>query len=255
MGIIALIKMLLLLLVILLIAPLAWVAKRLGRQRYADILFRFLARCFLFIAGIRLTVRGELSVQRPLLLVTNHLSYADIPLLAAANMVRFLPKSEIASWPILGWMCRISGAVFINRKPESLVENSNQIRQALAKGEPVCLFPEGTTGNGIKLQPFKSSFFSLAEEAIDGQELQVQPAAIAYRRIHNLPIDMTQWPHIAWYGDMTLVPHLWRFLQMAPISAEVIYLEPVALSRFANRKELSHYCQDVITEALNGDKN
>src|SRR5690606_339385 len=138
------------------------------------------------------------------LLVSNHLSYTDIFILASQVDVCFTPKSEIADWPIIGYLCKLNRCIFVDRRRSKVKDTANPIQEALQNGDVVSLFPEGTTNNGVSLQPFKSSFFSLAES----MELNVQPAAITYTHINRLPVDSTQWPKLAWYGDSDLVSHL-----------------------------------------------
>lgn len=227
--------------------PIIYAAFKLKKFSLRDRLLQIGARGMLIILGIKVTVNGELSGQRPLLLVTNHLSYLDIPLLASCCDVRFTPKSEIARWPVLGGLCRAAQSVFIDRRVEKVAKMKSELKAALERGEAVCLFPEATTGSGLHLQPFKSGFFSLAGETFEHGELQVQPAAICYRTISGLPIDRSQWPVIAWYGDMELVPHLWQLLHVPSITAEVTFLPPIT---GMGRKELALQCQGLISQVI-----
>lgn len=223
-----------------------WAAKTLKKFALRDRLLLVFNRGLLVIMGMRLTVSGELSGKRPLLLVTNHVSYLDIILLASCATVRFTPKSEIAKWPYMGALCRVTGCVFIDRRPDKVGEMKNRLKDALNAGEVVCLFPEATTGNGVYVKEFKSGFFSLAQEDMG---LQVQPAAIVYKHISGLPIDSTQWPMIAWYGDMDLLPHVWQLLCLPGISAELVFLPPVEAAGI-DRKELAGQCQRSIAGAI-----
>jgi len=227
-----------------------WAAKKGGKIALRDRMVRLCYAGILRIAGITLKVTGQPDKARPLLLVTNHISYLDIWILGSAAPVRFMPKSEVAKWPVIGWICRNCDAIFVDRRPEKIREMTQTVQAALARGELVCLFPEGTTGNGVHLLPFKSSFFSLAEEPIDGRELTIQPAAIRYTRIRRLPIDSTQWPLIAWYGDMELAPHLWEILKMGSIEAELAFLPPVTLSQYGDRKQMAAQCWKEIAAVL-----
>ena len=234
----------------LLCTVLAWVFLRLKKPFIRDRILRFTARLFLVICGVQVVRKGRQSTGRPLMVVSNHVSYMDIPVLCSQATVRFTPKSEIRDWPFFGWLCDVHGAVFVERKRGKVKKVGNDISTALATGEAVCLFPEASTGNGIRLLPFKSSFFSLAEQEIDGRRLLIQPVAVAYKRIHNLPIGVNQWPDVAWYGDMDLVPHLWNLLKLAPITVHLIYLEPVTAAEIGGRKEIAAYCERVIGEAI-----
>lgn len=228
--------------------PFAAVAKKLRKYILRDHIARFCCKLLLWVAGVRVEVYGKISGERPLLLVTNHVSYMDVLILASLAPVRFTPKSEIAAWPVIGGICRLMDAVFVDRRPESILEVKRALQSTLERNEVLCLFPEATTGNGIHMHPFKPSFFSLAEEKIDGEPLHVQPAAIAYRRIHRLPIDRTQWPKIAWYGDMELVPHLLQFLELSRVDVQVIFLPPA--EQGTDRKAMAAACQESISKAI-----
>lgn len=228
----------------------AWVAKRAGKSALRD---RISCRCHaavLRIAGVRLAVHGAPDASRPLLMVTNHLSYLDIPVLGSVFPFRFTPKQEIASWPGIAALCRVTDAIFVDRRPEKLSPSAEAVQNALAKGEVVCLFPEATTGNGVRTLPFRSGFFALAETGIGGQELVVQPAAIAYTHIRRLPVDSSQWPDIAWYGDMELLPHLWKLLGLGRIDASLIFLPPARIKDYGDRKRLAAHCEQAIGAAI-----
>lgn len=246
----AFVKMLLLIVWIALCYPFVWLAYKLKKPKLRDRLAKFGFRGLLRIIGVSVRVTGSHSDLRPQLLVTNHISYLDIPILCCYTDAYFTPKAEIAKWPVIGSATNISGAIYVDRRPEKVLEMKQRLQTALAGNHALCLFPESTTGNGLRLQPFRSGFFSLAEEPVNGRELAVQPAALTYTHIRNLPIDTTQWPTIAWYGDMELVPHLWELLKLAPIEAELVFLPPVTLSQYGNRKKLAAHCQQVIGDTI-----
>lgn len=200
--------------------------------------------CFngmLLILGIQVTVRGVLSPHRPLLLACNHISYLDIPVLGAHLNVRFTPKSEIAGWPLIGHFCRQIGCVFVDRRAQKTSDNQQKLREALQGSAALCLFPEGTTSDGKRLLPFRSSYFSLAES---GNGVRVQPAAIRYTHARGLPVDAGMMPKIAWYGDMDLLPHIKELIHIAPIRAELILGEVIAENAI-DRKDL---CQKAHAE-------
>lgn len=230
--------------------PPVWLARALGNLPLRDRLVRRCNEGILAIAGIRLKVVGQMADVRPLLLVANHISYLDVPILSSLGHIRHTPKSDMRGWPVLSTICHLCDCVFIDRSPDKVAEVKQELREALEKGERLCLFAEGTTGNGLRLEPFKSSFLSLAEEKVAQQEVAVQPVAVTYTRIRSLPIDTTQWPLIAWTGDMELWPHLWEFLKLGPIDAEVTFLPVATLQEKGDRKRLARYCQDRIAQAI-----
>lgn len=244
------------LIVVILIAGflLGWPARRFNKLAWRDRIACACHAMILRVIGVRVAVRGQVSGSRPLLVVANHLSYLDVSVLYSVFPFRFTPKSDIASWPGIATLCRAADAVFIDRRPEKLAESLGKVQQALANGHVVCLFPEATTGNGIHMLPFKSGFFSLAEQPAGGQELQVQPVAIVYTRIHRLPIASYQWPAIAWYGDMEFLPHLWELLKLGHIDVEVVLLSPATLKEHGDRKRLAAHCERAIAEAIETTK-
>lgn len=247
---IRLIKLILLTLWVVLCFCIGWSLKRLKKIEIRD---RVACLCFagiLRIIGVRLKVHGRIVDTRPLLVVTNHLSYLDIPILGSVFPFRFTPKHEIGGWPGIGALTRVIDGIFVERKPEKMQDALSKIRRSLASGNVVCLFPEATTGNGLKLLPFKSGMFSMVEEGIDGAELAVQPAAIIYTRIRKLPLDMALWPDIAWYGDMALMPHLWKLLGLGRIDAELVFLPVANVAQYRDRKLLSQHCQEAIAQTL-----
>lgn len=208
---------------------------------------RFTIRVANRIAGIRTQVSGVLSPHRPLLVVSNHSSYADILALGAAFPVSFTPKSDIKYWPLIGWCCYVAGCVFVERKASRLTQTRRQIESKLRMGRPICLFAEGTTGNGSQLKPFKSGFFSLSE-GIDN--LMVQPVTVAYTHINGARINDEERLQIAWVDDISLLPHFWRFLSFRSVTVQLVCHAPLHAAAFDSRKTLCQQCETVIATSL-----
>lgn len=298
----AIVKSLLLILWIFFSTCLLWLVKKTGKKKWRDRFCNFAFAVICVIIGIRVKVEGEVAGARPLLLVSNHISYLDILILGWKTTARFTPKNDIAKWPVISTVCRLLDCVFIDRANGSIKEVRGKIYNGLAAGEVISLFPEGTTGNGRRILPFKSSLFSIAEEKINMKplpepplaakakvseggkcswcaaislskvrglffkpapkplpdneeeikELFIQPAIISYISIGCLPIDSSQWPAIAWYGDMLLLPHVWQMLKLGRIDARLTLLPPVTISQFGDRKQLAAYCHDVAVGVLQG---
>jgi 1-acyl-sn-glycerol-3-phosphate acyltransferase len=235
---------------ILFFYPFAWFAVKIKKLGWRDAIVRFCYRGILAICEVHVRTSGQLSDARPLLLVSNHLSYVDVAILGSQAAIRFTPKSEIESWPVVGSICKITGCVFIERKPGRIQDTGQTIASTLAQGEVVSLFPEATTGNGIHLVDFKPGFFSLAEEKIAGQDLSIQPVAIIYKAIRRLPIDTTQLPSIAWYGDMEFFSHIKTFLKLGRVDVELAFLPTMVLGQGEDRKSLAQRCQEAITAKI-----
>lgn len=229
--------------------PVVALLKTAGKKEACNRLIQHIFRGVLFIIGVRLEVVGSLSRARPLMLVSNHISYLDIVILGAAGPVKFTPKNDIERWPVIGMICKLIGCVFVDRRIAGLESSKKAVTAALAAGDIVSVFPEATTGNGLHMLAFKSGFFSLAADKIDGQTLAIQPAAIQYIDIWKLPIDTEQWTQIAWYGDMELLPHLWNVLKSGGIGARLTFLPEIKSSQ-SDRKTLAAVCQSAIADQI-----
>jgi 1-acyl-sn-glycerol-3-phosphate acyltransferase len=199
------------------------------------------------ILGIARDVHGSLSTQRPTLFVANHSSYLDITVLAATVDGGFVSKAEVARWPIFGWLARLQRSIFVERADRvGAARQRDEIRQRLNDGDNLILFPEGTSSDGIHLLPFKSALFSAAED----ERVVVQPVSVVYQRLDGIPLGRFHRPFFAWYGDMTMGPHLWKALGMGQLTVVMQFHEPVRLKDFGSRKALAEHCRAVIAEGL-----
>lgn len=201
-----------------------------------------------WIAGIRIRISGQLSPDGPVIYVSNHSSYLDIPVLGAHLKACFVSKQDVASWPGLGLIAKLGGTVFVARQRMRTKGEADAITDTLRHKGQLILFPEGGTNDGNRILPFKSAFLSPAEQAVEGHLVKVQPIAITYTQINGLPIDRLSRPSIAWYGDMYLAPHVWAFLQLGRVVVNVDVHPAVTIETFKNRKEMSSHCEQVIRE-------
>jgi 1-acyl-sn-glycerol-3-phosphate acyltransferase len=203
--------------------------------------------------GITVKLDGTISPARPALFVANHISYLDIPVLGSLTELCFVAKDEIAGWPVAGAMARMQRTIFIGRRPRGAQDERDQIEERLAAGDRLVLFPEGTTGNGTRVRPFKSTLLSAVERvaARDGAPpLAVQPVTIAYTRLDGMPLTMSMRHLVAWYGTMAMGAHLWRLLGLGRIEARVVFHPPVETAVFASRKALARHCEQTVGSAL-----
>ncbi|MBN8543303.1 MAG: 1-acyl-sn-glycerol-3-phosphate acyltransferase [Alphaproteobacteria bacterium] len=194
------------------------------------------------ILSLKVKVVGELSTKRPLLLVANHASYADIFIIGSKLPVSFTPKREIRSWPVIGFMAVLADCVFVERKPSQMQEAREEMLEKLDMGKVVCIFPEGTTNDGLNVKPFKSGFFSLAEN----YNLPVQPVTISYTHINDQLIPDTLRDHVAWVGEATFFGHFLRLMGYQSITATMHFHPPQLLEDFEDRKALSGACQVMV---------
>jgi 1-acyl-sn-glycerol-3-phosphate acyltransferase len=193
--------------------------------------------------GFRVTEIGQVARDRPLLLLPNHSSWLDIPVLGSRMPLSFVAKSEVASWPIFGLLARLQRCVFVERERRAKTGDvAKDIGARLADGDVMVLFAEGTSNDGNGVLPFRSALLGAATSAMTtngeaGHEtVWIQPVAIRYARIHGLPVGRADRPNLAWYGDMDLIPHLCGVFMLRAVDVEIVWGEPVAFTRAANRK-------------------
>lgn len=193
---------------------------------------------------------GVVAEGGPVLYVCNHASYLDVPILGGLLDARFVAKAEVARWPVIGSLSLLQGTIYVERRLQFANQQSDRLREILSDGTNIILFPEGTSSDGIRVLPFKSALFTAADAAADGVEVRVQPVTIAYSRHRGVPMGRRLRPYFAWYGDMTLVDHLWTCLGLGGLGVDVVFHEPVRLSEFGSRKELASHCQMQVARGL-----
>jgi lyso-ornithine lipid O-acyltransferase len=218
------------------------------RRRWVAELPRFYHRHCCRILGFDVRQIGEPVAARPVLFAANHISYTDITVLGSLIPGSFVAKSEIAGWPFFGWLAKLQRSVFVDRQVRSTAQQRDAIAERLAAGDALILFPEGTSGDGNFVLPFKSALFSVVFNK--DQPIAVQPVSLAYTRLDGLPIGRRLRPFFAWYGDMDLGPHLWRLIGLGKIEAVVAFHPPVMVSDFASRKALADLCHQRISRGV-----
>ena len=218
------------------------------RRRWVAELPRFYHRVCCRILGFDIRRIGEPVAARPVLFAANHVSYTDITVLGSLVPGSFVAKSEIAGWPFFGWLAKLQRSVFVDRQVRSTAQQRDAIAERLAARDALILFPEGTSGDGNFVLPFKSALFSVVFNK--EQAITVQPVSLAYTRLDGLPIGRRSRPFFAWYGDMDLAPHLWRLLGLGTIEAVVEFHPPVMVTDFASRKALADFCHQRVSRGV-----
>lgn len=222
-----------------------------GFQRRLPRLFhRFVARLF----GFRINTIGKMSEARPLLLVSNHISWSDIIVLSTVGEISFIAKSEVRSWPVFGILAQLQRSVFVERAKRGKVgEQASEIATRLAAGDVMVLFPEGTTSDGNRLLPFKTALFGAAHAAIresGAEHVSVQPVSIAYTGVHGMPMGRYHRPIASWPGDVELMPHLKAILKEGAIDVEVSFGEPMVIDADTDRKFLAKVMEERVRSQL-----
>jgi len=216
-------------------------------------------RCLCNALNVKVKTFGEPLEGPPTLFVCNHVSWIDIIVLGHVIKACFIAKKEMVEWPILGYLSTLQRTIYVDRDRRSeIADQRKELQERIHNGDNLILFPEGTTSDGGRILPFKSSLFGVTETAMhlhaddQGciQELMVQPVTLVYKRINNMPTIRANRPSVAWYGDIEMGPHLKGVLNLLKIEVEVHFHEPVSRNLFKTRKELSTYCERTIENQL-----
>ncbi len=240
------------LLVILQLPIIVFLPRRFG-VRYMRVFMWFL----LVLAGIKIRVHGKLTSHRPLVVVTNHISVFEIATYPIAFGGSFVAKKEIESWPIVGWVAKKFGVIFVDRRPSHAAEALKTVSETVARVKyPMYIFPEGTTTNGAYVKKFKSSLFNFVENS----DVQVQPMAMHYRFRDGTPIsDEDLAEHYGYFNnrDMEMGPlcsrersafmQIFHIMVIGGFMVEITVL-PVADLRGMDRKEIAATLHEMVSD-------
>lgn len=212
------------------------------------------------LLGIRLHVHGRVAEGRPVLVVANHVSWLDIPVLSAVAPLSFIAKREVGTWPFVSSLARLQRTVFVDRARRSAVDEvASEMAARLYAGDTLVLFAEGTSTDGNRVGPFKSALFSsVFKEA--GSEVSIQTLALTYTHLHGIPLGRADRQMIGWYGDMEMGDHAWTLLKSGPLDVHISIGEPVPFAEFSSRKDLARRTEEavrgeVVTTLRSGGKS
>lgn len=236
-------------------ALIAWTAAMTAAFAIAKPVARPLARAALRgwhrgalrIAGVSLVVRGAPVLAPGTLLVANHVSYLDIPVLGALAGVDFVAKADIASWPVMGAIGRLIDTLYVERRPGAAGRARDALAARLVGGRRLAMFPEGTTTDGRRVLPFRGAAFAGLEVA--GDAARLQPVTLRYATIDGLPLRRDNRWRVAWCGEAALVPHLWRLLASGAVVVDIDF-HPVVDSAGVCRKTLAARCHAAVAGGL-----
>lgn len=200
----------------------------------------FVCRLALPILGLRGTVTGK-PMRSAGIYVANHSSWLDIFVLNAGAPLLFVSKSEVSGWPGIGWLARLTGTVFVRRTRQDAGAQRGVLEEQIRKGHRLLIFPEGTSTDGQRVLPFKTTLFAalFSEEMTD---VYVQPVSVAY----HAPAERDP-RFFAWWGDMEFGPHLLQVLANGRGGrVEVTWHAPLPVSEFKDRKALARDAEVAV---------
>jgi 1-acyl-sn-glycerol-3-phosphate acyltransferase len=209
---------------------------------------------FTRLIGIKVRVIGTAAKReagRPVVYVSNHSSWVDVPVLGGVLHGCFVAKRDVSDWPVIGTVARLGRTVFVSRTRASTGKERDTMRAVLKGGDNLILFPEGTSSDGSRVLPFRTSFFAIAEARTgeDRAELPlIQPVSVVYDRLGGLPAGRASRPVFAWYGDMDIASHFWRLTQHIGLRVTVLLHTPLDPARFEDRKALSQAVWQIVAD-------
>ena len=204
-------------------------------------IIRFWCKRLLTIFEINVKLEGfdsYLFNEKKYLIVSNHISWLDIIVIQSIKPSIFVAKSDVASWPLFGWVAQMTGTIFIKRDKVSDIKKAlKKMKRRLVK-RSVCIFPEGTSTNGRFILPFKSNLF---QSSIDTNK-SILPICLRYLE-HDSYSDK-----VAFVGDMSLVDSIVKIKNESNIKAILDVLQPIRPR--GNRKELASYTHEILQKTL-----
>nr|WP_253913151.1 lysophospholipid acyltransferase family protein [Pseudoruegeria sp. HB172150] len=220
-----------------------WAVHGLSRP-WSPWIVHIFSRLVFLTLGLRHRAEGPRLVG-PGVIVTNHASWLDILVLNAVTPVTFVSKAEVARWPGIGFLARIAGTIFITRDARHAGQHRDLLECYLRAGHRLAFFPEGTSTDGIRVLPFKSTLFA-ALFMPDLPALSVQPATILYRAPEG-----EDGRFYGWWGDMDFGVHALKLLaQRLQGEVRVILHPPVKVADFADRKALAAASGGAVRQGM-----
>ena len=210
------------------------------------------ARIARILLGVRVHVKHPdllRAAGKGRLIVSNHLSYVDVLVIASLVPSVFITSVELRNTALLGTLARLGGSIFVERrKPSGLKREIEDIAMALSQGLPVVLFPEGTTSNGDHVQPFKISLFDSTLIAQTG----ILPVCIRYTGVNEERLTTRNRDKVFYYGGVAFGKHLLRFLSLTSVDIEVVPLKAIDVQPGKSRKDLAAETHEAISAAYHG---
>ncbi len=232
---------------ILILLPRRWAVQ------YMPVFMWFLVK----LGGIKIVVHGKISDARPLMVVSNHISVFEIATFPFAFRGSFIAKKEMENWPLVGWVAKKFGVIFVDRRPSHARDALAVVQKTVQTVKyPMILFPEGTTTNGAYVKPFKSTLFNFVENS----NVTVQPMAMHYRYRDGSPIDeQTLADHFAYFDNkkMDMGPRckrersafgqVFHIMMLGGFMVEITLLPPPPLAGM-DRKQIADVLHKIVSE-------
>lgn len=215
------------------------------RRPWTPFITQAVCRTVFVVLGMRHETRGRRMDQHGAV-VANHSSWLDIFALNARKRVYFVAKSEVAGWPGIGFLARLTGTVFITRDPRQAHAQQAQFDERLRAGHKLLFFPEGTSTDGMRVLTFKSTLFQAFFNDGLRQDMHIQPVTVVYTAPPG------EDPRFyGWWGDMAFGGHMLRVLAVRRGGGvRVIYHDPLPVTRATGRKNLAARAEAAVRSGM-----
>ncbi len=208
---------------------------------------RLWSRMVVSMMGLRRKVRGR-PIRKGGVLTANHASWLDIVALRSVTRINFVSKAEVRDWPGVGYVAAVCETVFIERRRTEAKKQERELEARVRNDELLCIFPEGTSTDGLRVLPFKSTLLSvLFLEGVHDRAL-VQPVTVVYR---TNPRSVLPKNFYGWWGSMSFEGHIWAVATRSfGGEVEIVFHEPVKASDWSDRKALAARCEADVRSAF-----
>lgn len=223
-------------------------ARMLGAGGIAQRIVQLACKLCLGVIGLRLRTRGK-PMKQAGAVVANHSSWLDIFTMNAAQRVYFVSKSDVSGWPVIGVIARSTGTVFIRRKATDAAVQRQVFRERLGAGHRLLFFPEGTSTDGRRVLPFRSSLFAAFFDPALKDQVWIQPLSAEY----TAP-DGQRASFYGWWGDMSFADHFLMVLERwGQGSVELTFHDPLPIAEFADRKQAAAITEQAVRGGMDED--
>lgn len=204
--------------------------------------------------GLHVTLIGRPQTGKPTLLVSNHIAWTDIVALASVADVTFVAKSEIARWPVVGFMAGLQKTIYVDRNRRSDARRtSGEMARRIADGDAVLLFAEGQSDTGTHVLPFRSALVGAAQLAMrdaGAREVALQPVTIAYTKLQGMPVSRNERSFIAWAKSRSKRENFREILGGGTKHVTIAFGAPQPLVEGADRKMITKAAECEVRKML-----
>lgn len=214
------------------------------RRPWSGRVVQAVCRAALPLLGLRFRQQGR-PMRHPGAVVANHASWLDIFVLNACSPVQFVAKADVARWPGIGTLARLTGTLFIRRDARDSVAQQKAMEERIRAGQRLVFFPEGTSSDGRRVLPFKSTLFQAFFADGLAEAMWLQPVTVIYRAPAG------QDPRFyGWWGETAFGPHLAQVLAFPGGEVEAIFHPPLRVRDFSSRKNLAAASEATVRGTL-----